>query len=83
MLQLLSIHDSGDLTSADMCFRPEDSEIEMKYLEHGELAVIETIWGHVGGGGACEEDTKWMDSRIAQFLDGPQDVGEPFIKLIE
>ena len=49
-------------------YRPEDSETEMKYLKHGELAVIETLWGHVGGGGANEEDTKWMDKRIAQFL---------------
>ena len=55
----------------------------MRYLQHAELAVIETIWGHVGGGGACDEDTKWMDGRIAEFLDGPKDVDEPFIKLQE
>ena len=28
--------------------RPEDSEIEVKHLKHGELAVLETIWGHIG-----------------------------------
>ena len=53
-----------------MTCRPEDSEYEVKYLKHGELAVIETIWGHIGGGGANEEDTEWMDKRIAEFLHG-------------
>ena len=48
--------------------RPEDSEYEVKHLRHGELAVMETIWGHIGGGGANEEDTEWMDKRIALFL---------------
>ena len=47
---------------------PEDSEIEMKFLKHGELVVIETVWGHVAGGGASEEDTKFMDTKIADFL---------------
>ena len=49
--------------------RPEDSEVEVKHLEHGELAVIETVWGHIAGGGANAEDTKWMDGRIGKFLD--------------
>lgn len=49
--------------------RPEDSETEVKHLQHGELAVIETIWGHMAGGGVNGEDTKWMNDRIAEFLD--------------
>lgn len=49
-------------------FRPEDSEIEMKYLQNGELAVIESIWGHTAGGGMNDIDTAWMDKRIAEFL---------------
>ena len=40
----------------------------MKHLKHGELAVLETIWGHIGGGGANDADTDWMDKRIAAFL---------------
>ncbi|KAI9820330.1 MAG: hypothetical protein M1827_005952 [Pycnora praestabilis] len=52
----------------DQYFPPEDSEIEIKSLKHGELAVIETIWGHIGGGGANDEDTAWMDKKIAHFL---------------
>ena len=52
-----------------LAIRPEDSEIEVRYLkDKGELAVIETIWGHIAGGGANEEDTKWMNEKIADFL---------------
>jgi hypothetical protein len=40
----------------------------MKYLKHGTLAVIESVWGHIAGGGANEEDTKFMNTRIAQFM---------------
>ncbi|KAL8791581.1 MAG: hypothetical protein Q9195_005845 [Heterodermia aff. obscurata] len=52
----------------DQYFPPEDSEIEVKHLQHGELAVIETVWGHIAGGGANAEDTEWMDGQIAKFL---------------
>ncbi|MCJ1311776.1 hypothetical protein MMC25_005449 [Agyrium rufum] len=52
----------------DMYFPPEDSENEVKYLKHGELAVIETIWGHVGGGGGSPKDDIWINERISGFL---------------
>ena len=52
----------------DQYFQWEDSEKEMKYLKHAEFAPIETVWGHVAGGGGCEEDTEWMSGRIAKFL---------------
>lgn len=42
----------------------------MKHLQHGELAVIETIWGHIAGGGANKADQEWMDKRISDFLQG-------------
>ncbi len=76
-------HESGDYTKAleaikarvlvmpsrtDQYFPPEDSETEMKYLKRGQLAVVETVWGHIAGGGANEEDTRWMDGRIKEFL---------------
>ena len=48
--------------------RPEDSEIEVKHLKYGELAIIPSIWGHIAGGGANEIDTNWMNNRIATFL---------------
>ncbi|KAL8670904.1 MAG: hypothetical protein Q9168_004571 [Polycauliona sp. 1 TL-2023] len=52
----------------DTYFPPEDSEVEMQHLKHGELAVIETVWGHMAGGGANEDDTVWMNDRIAKFM---------------
>jgi len=57
-------------TRTDQYFRFEDSENEVKYLKHGTLAIVETIWGHMGGGGAHDEDTKWMDQRISQYMKG-------------
>ena len=52
----------------DQYFQVADSEVEMRYLRKGELAVIETIWGHAGGGGQSTVDAHWMDGRIAAFL---------------
>ncbi|KAI4186969.1 MAG: hypothetical protein L6R41_003126 [Letrouitia leprolyta] len=52
----------------DTYFPPEDSETEVKHLKHGKLAVIETVWGHMAGGGINAEDTKWMNDQIADFL---------------
>ncbi|KAJ9603633.1 hypothetical protein H2200_011819 [Cladophialophora chaetospira] len=52
----------------DQYFPPEDSEIEVKYLEKGELAVIESVWGHVAGGGLNPKDTEFMNDRIEEFM---------------
>jgi homoserine O-acetyltransferase len=53
----------------DQYFRWEVNEKEVSNLKNGELAVIPSIWGHIGGGGANPEDTKWMDRRIFKFLE--------------
>ncbi|KAF3395791.1 Homoserine O-acetyltransferase [Penicillium rolfsii] len=53
----------------DQYFRWEANAKELEYLTNGELAVIPSIWGHIGGGGANPEDTEWMDRRISQFLE--------------
>ena len=52
----------------DQYFLPEDSEIEVPYLQRGELAVVESVWGHVAGGGANFKDTEYMNERIGKFL---------------
>ncbi|RFU34203.1 hypothetical protein B7463_g2117, partial [Scytalidium lignicola] len=52
----------------DQYFTVGASEEELKYLKHGVWAPIETIWGHIAGGGANPEDAKWMDMKIAEFL---------------
>ena len=52
----------------DQYFLVADSEVEMQYLKKAELAVIETVWGHIAGGGGNDEDTDWMSKRISEFL---------------
>ena len=36
--------------STDLYFPPEDSEFEVKHMPNAELRVVETDWGHFGGG---------------------------------
>lgn len=52
----------------DQYFPPADSEIEMKHLKNGTLAVIESTWGHIAGGGAHDTDTEFMNKQIADFM---------------
>lgn len=52
----------------DQYFLVADSEVEMKHLKKAEFAPIESVWGHVAGGGGNEEDTVWMSERIKKFL---------------
>ena len=54
----------------DQYFHVKDGETEAKHLKNGRFNPIPTIWGHIGGGGANDVDSKWMDSEIAQFLEG-------------
>jgi homoserine acetyltransferase len=80
-----SVHPSGDYRKAlesvtarvlvmpsetDQYFDVRDGEEEVKYLKNGIFAPIQTIWGHVAGGGGNEEDTKWVDAKIQEFLKG-------------
>lgn len=54
----------------DCYFPPEDSEEEVKHLKHGELSVIESIWGHVaGGGGGTPEDNAFICKEVARWLE--------------
>lgn len=63
----------------DQYFKWEASERELQSIRFGELAIIPSIWGHIGGGGANPIDTEWMDRKIAAFLnhnpDEPDYVG--------
>ena len=54
----------------DQYFPPEDNEEEVKHLKKGKFKVIESIWGHLaGGGGGTEEDNECIKREIARFLD--------------
>lgn len=52
----------------DQYFAVEDGEAEVGLLGRGELAVIESVWGHAAGGGMSKVDVEWMDGRIKAFL---------------
>ncbi|KAJ7772129.1 hypothetical protein DFH07DRAFT_803814, partial [Mycena maculata] len=52
-----------------MYFPPEDSEEEVKHLKHGELKVIESIWGHLAGGGnGTKNDKEFIVTQVRRFL---------------
>ncbi|KAK5132982.1 hypothetical protein LTR04_004810 [Oleoguttula sp. CCFEE 6159] len=54
----------------DMYFPPEDSEEEVKHLRRGELRVIESVWGHLAGGGnGTEEDTHFIQEQVGRWLE--------------
>ncbi|KAL2812554.1 Alpha/Beta hydrolase protein [Aspergillus cavernicola] len=52
----------------DQYFKKEVSEREATHLPHGHLAVIPSVWGHLAGSGCNSEDNRWMERRIADFL---------------
>jgi homoserine acetyltransferase len=45
-------------SKTDQYFSVNDGETEMNYLKNGKFNPIPTIWGHIGGGGANDDDTK-------------------------
>jgi homoserine O-acetyltransferase/O-succinyltransferase len=56
-------------TSTDLYFPKEDSALEVSHLKNGELRVIETDWGHVGGGPNRNRDaTAVVERAIADLL---------------
>lgn len=54
----------------DQYFRPKANEREVQSLKGGQVAIVPSIWGHIGGGGANEKDVRWMEGAIAKFLKG-------------
>ncbi|EMD37642.1 hypothetical protein CERSUDRAFT_94644 [Gelatoporia subvermispora B] len=52
----------------DLYFPPEDSEIEVSHLKNSKLVVIDSVWGHLAGGGANPEDTAFVTTQVRKFL---------------
>lgn len=51
----------------DAYFPPEDSMEEVKHLRNGELKIIESIWGHLaGGGGGTKVCCRQFDWRVCE-----------------
>ncbi|KAI0633470.1 homoserine O-acetyltransferase [Trametes polyzona] len=78
-----SVRNGGDLASAlgqikakalllpcktDLYFCPEDSANEASMLQNAQLAVIDSVWGHVAGGGANPADVAFITQKIEEFL---------------
>jgi homoserine O-acetyltransferase len=56
--------------ATDLYFRVADNEAELAHLQHGELAVIPSIWGHRAGSPAdIPEDLAFLRSRVRRWLD--------------
>ncbi|KAJ8126138.1 hypothetical protein O1611_g7500 [Lasiodiplodia mahajangana] len=54
--------------STDQYFRWEASASECNLIPDAQLKVIPSVWGHLAGSGVSEEDTKWMDTALSNFL---------------
>lgn len=54
----------------DQYFVPEDNEYEAKYLRNAIYEPIPSIWGHMAGAGVDPPDGKWLDKKIAGFMQG-------------
>ncbi|KAF7351101.1 AB hydrolase-1 domain-containing protein [Mycena sanguinolenta] len=54
---------------SDFYFPPEDSEEEVKHLKHGDLKIIDSIWGHIAGGGrGTKADNEFIKMQVQRFL---------------
>ena len=57
-------------SSTDLYFRVADNEADLPYLRHGELAVIDSIWGHrAGSPEGIPADLEFLTSRVRAWLD--------------
>ncbi|KAK7472808.1 hypothetical protein VKT23_000915 [Stygiomarasmius scandens] len=56
-------------SKTDLYFPPEDSELEVEYLQgKGRLVVMNSVWGHMAGGGSNPQDLEFMQEEIKKFL---------------
>jgi len=53
----------------DLYFTPEDSQNEIALLKDARLVVIDSVWGHVAGGGGSEVDTAFIQKEVGKFLE--------------
>ncbi|KAI0709560.1 homoserine O-acetyltransferase [Cerioporus squamosus] len=53
----------------DLYFPPEDSEIEVSLMRNGsKLVVIDSVWGHMAGGGSNSADDEFIRAKVQEFL---------------
>ncbi|HEX4337089.1 MAG TPA: alpha/beta fold hydrolase [Polyangiaceae bacterium] len=57
--------------STDLYFPPEDSALEVALMPDAELRILETDYGHVGGGpGRVPEATAFIETALRELLEG-------------
>jgi homoserine O-acetyltransferase len=57
-------------SATDLYFRVADNEAELEHLRHGELATIESIWGHwAGSPQEIPADREFLTARVRAWLD--------------
>ncbi len=54
----------------DLYFPPEDNEEEVKHMPNAICRPIPGVWGHFAGAGANPVDTKFIDDRLKELLEG-------------
>ncbi|KAI0949027.1 hypothetical protein AcW1_008742 [Taiwanofungus camphoratus] len=53
----------------DLYFPPEDSENEVSFMTNGsKLVIIDSVWGHMAGGGTNSEDDAFIKAEVRKFL---------------
>lgn len=53
----------------DLYFPPEDSELEVEYMNgRARLAVIDSLWGHMAAGATNSKDTEFIEREVKAFL---------------
>lgn len=56
--------------ATDLYFRVADSEAELRYLRHGALAVIPSIWGHrAGAPDGLPDELEFLTAKVRSWLD--------------
>ncbi|KAF8910330.1 homoserine acetyltransferase [Mucidula mucida] len=54
----------------DLYFPPEDSEVEVSYMQgKARLVIIDSVWGHMAGGGSNAKDTAFVQEQVQEFLE--------------
>ncbi|GLB37448.1 putative alpha beta hydrolase fold [Lyophyllum shimeji] len=54
----------------DLYFPPEDNETEVSHCRNStRLVIIDSVWGHMAGGGANPEDDTFIQREVKNFLD--------------
>ncbi|KAI5120298.1 hypothetical protein M0805_005802 [Coniferiporia weirii] len=56
-------------SKTDLYFPPEDSEIELSHLKNAKLVVIDSVWGHMAGGGSNATDDEFITKEVRGFLE--------------